>query len=98
MDNLRSLSVHEQFGPHYIAAENMADTLMTQANSQHRKFYVEGPYHLIGNARPLRISRSWRNHEMRGLQGCRFFRRDHVVVPHGHAGAQDGESLIEIVR
>src|SRR4051794_26061126 len=89
----RGLAVHQPIRANHIAAENMADALVAEADTQQRRRWAEAPDHVIGNTRFSRRAGARRNTDTLRLQLADLIQRDLVVPAHEHLGAQFAEIL-----
>src|SRR3954447_24013622 len=86
--NPRRLAMHRRGGAHDVAAERLADRLMAETNTEHRRGLARGADKVETDARFVRRAGTRRKDDGVRLVGQRVRDRDLVVAPHGHVRAE----------
>ena len=76
--------MHQAVRADHVAAEDVADALVPEADAEQRRVRAEAPDDVIGNARLRRRAGAGRNADALGLQLGDLIERDLVVAPHEH--------------
>ncbi len=91
------LAVHQVRSAHDVAAKSRADSLMSQADAEHRHFAGEVPDQINADAGILRRTRSRRDHDALRLHRLDLSNRDLVVAANLNLRAQFPEILNQVV-
>ena len=89
--------MHQARRAHYLAAESFADTLMAQADAQHRHRPGEFAQDRNGDAGFGRSARTGRNHDRVGLQRASAGDIDRVVALDDNFDTEFTEVLHQVV-
>lgn len=93
----RSLSMHEPIRSHDIAAENLANALMPQANAEERQFARKLADDFATDTGIVRCARTGRNADALGRLLSNLIDRNLVVSMHLHLRAQFSKILDQVV-
>jgi hypothetical protein len=80
----RDLAVHQSSGTDDLAAEDLDDRLVTQADAEHRNTAREAADHVHRDTGIARRTRPGRDAQVRGRERLRFLDGDAVVAMHVH--------------
>jgi hypothetical protein len=89
--------MHDPLRPDHLGAENLADTLVTQANAKHGDAGTQGAHHVQADTRLVRRARPGRNHDSLRLHFCNFIDRYRVVAHGFHFRPQFTQVLHQVV-
>jgi len=92
-----SLPMHEAIGADNIASVDLADALMTEADSEDGNDSAHFFNHLAADPRVVRSAGARRYTDTLGCFLANFIERDLVVAMHLHLRAQFSEVLDEVV-
>src|SRR5688572_6916061 len=97
MKDWTRFAVHQTWRSDNLAAEDLPDCLMAQANPENRNRLVEALNHLLGDSCIVWRARSGRNDNMRRVQAFDFFERHAIVAEHAQLMSHLTEILHEVV-
>ena len=81
-----------------LTAERLDDRLVAEADPQRRRRRRKPADDLDRGPRIHRSAGTGGDHELRGRETLRLFRRDLIVAQHGHIDAERAEQVREVVR
>ncbi len=94
----RGFAVHEAVGADDFAAEDVAHTLVAEADAKHGDGGAEGLDDVVGEAGFARRTGAGRNEDAGRFQGADLVESDLVIAGNLHLHAQLAEVLHEVVR
>lgn len=97
MPHRRSFSMHQSPRRKDLAAENRANALMAETNSEDWRFSSEHANNFIADAGIPWPAGTWRNANAVGRQSFNLRDRDFVISLHDHVAAEHPEVLGEVV-
>ena len=72
--------MHQTLSAHHLPPEDIPNTLVSQANSQHGSPGAQMADHLLGDACLVRVARPWRDHQVARAVRLQLFDRDGIVA------------------
>src|SRR5918992_4943398 len=96
MPDARDLAVHNPLRPHHLAAEGLADRLVSETHAEDRDAAGEALDRCEGDAGLVRRARTGRDHDVRGRERTDFLDGELVVAKHAHLGAKLAQVLNEV--